>query len=224
MNETPNKTPGTLFIAWSGKKQVGKDTATAFAEKMLIKAGKTVGITAFAESLKDVAINVLGIDRRLVYGSNDDKETPTHILWDTFPMDTRMKYSNESFDERVFSGPRPMHRSGTMTVREVLQVMGTDIFRVMFENDVWAHSPFRRDWAGFDVVFITDCRFPNEKRITEEHGGIIIRLERDTGFMDNHSSETALDDTEFGRIYSNNGTLNDLRNFVKQTLSELRLL
>ncbi len=224
MNETPNKTPGTLFIAWSGKKQVGKDTATAFAEKMLIKAGKTVGITAFAESLKDVAINVLGIDRRLVYGSNDDKETPTHVLWDGFPMETRLKYSNESFDERVFSGPRPMPRSGPMTVREVLQVMGTDIFRTMFENDVWANSPFRRDWSEYDVVFITDCRFPNEKRVTEERDGVIIRLERDTGFVDDHPSETALDDVEFERTYQNEGSLEDLQDFVRTTLQELGLL
>jgi len=220
MSNPTDRPPGPLYIAWSGKKQVGKDTATAFAEKMLIKAGYTVGITAFAESLKDVAINVLGVPRQLVYGSNEHKETLTHILWDTFPLNIRLKHASEEEERPLFTPPR----SGPMTVREVLQVMGTDIFRTMFENDVWANSPFRRDWNGYDVVFITDCRFPNEKRVTEERKGVVIRLVRDTGFVDDHLSETALDDATFERYFVNDGSLENLSQFVRTTLVELGLL
>lgn len=220
MTDALETTPGTIYIAWSGKKQVGKDSATEFAKKMLEATGKKVGVTAFAESLKGTAINVLGLERDLVYGSNNDKETPTHILWDNFPLDVRLKYSNES--EEGVDYPR----LGPMTVREVLQVMGTDIFRTMFENDVWANAPFRRDWSDYDVVFLTDCRFPNEKRVTEERGGTVIRLERDTGYVDNHPSETALDDVQFDILFSQSKetTLDELREFVQQTLSKLGLL
>jgi len=222
MSEALERPPGTLFIAWSGKKQVGKDSATGFAKQMLEEAGKTVGVTAFAESLKDIAINTLGLPRDLVYGSNADKDTPTHILWDTFPLDVRLKYSNETYEE----DGRPLPRVGSMTIREVLQVMGTDIFREMFEGDVWANAPFRRDWSEYDVVFLTDCRFPNEKRVVEEHGGLVIRLERDTGYVDNHLSETALDDAEFDIVIyqSKEVTLDGLREFVRQTLQSLGLI
>ncbi|WP_297653622.1 hypothetical protein [Hydrogenophaga sp.] len=215
MADAPQTTPGTIYIAWSGKKQVGKDSATGFAKEMLEARGLRVGVTAFAESLKDIAINVLGLERDLVYGSNDDKETPTHILWDNFTDDIRDKYAVDT-----------MLRTGPMTVREVLQVMGTDIFRSMFENDVWANAPFRRDWSEYDVVFLTDCRFPNEKRVTEERGGTVIRLERDTGYVDDHPSETALDDVEFDILFSQSKetTLDELREFVRATLTDLGLL
>jgi predicted nucleotidyltransferase len=220
MKEHAQTPPGPVFIAWSGKKQVGKDSATGFAKDILEEHGKRVGVTAFAESLKDIAINVLGIPSNLVYGSNDDKETETLIVWDHFPLDVRLKYSNETFEGKS------MPRLGSMTIREVLQVMGTDIFREMFEGDIWANAPFRRDWSDYDVVFITDCRFPNEKRVTEEHDGIVIRLERDTGYVDNHPSETALDDAEFEILFSQSKetTLDDLREFVDDTMRKLNLI
>jgi len=229
MADAPETTPGTIYIAWSGKKQVGKDSATDFAKEMLEARGLRVGVTAFAESLKGTAISVLGLERDLVYGSNDDKETPTNILWDNFPMEIRLKYSTEEVEvevQRMVLAMQPAPRTGHMTVREVLQVMGTDIFREMFEGDVWANAPFRRDWSEYDVVFLTDCRFPNEKRVTEERGGTVIRLERDTGYVDDHPSETALDDVQFDILFaqSKETTLDELREFVRQTLSELGLL
>lgn len=213
MTQDQKTPPGPVFIAWSGKKQVGKDTATAMAVAMLEKANKRVAVTAFAEPLKNIAINVLGLERELVYGSNADKQNYTHINWDTLPDSIRFKY-----------GENGTKRIGPMTVREVLQVLGTDIFREMLEYDVWANSPFRRDWSGYDVVLITDCRFPNEKSIVEHEGGLVIRLVRDTGFTDNHPSETALDDELFYVLYENNGTLEDLECFVRDILTKAGLL
>lgn len=220
MNADSLRTPGPIYISLSGKKQVGKDTAAEMMVKMLETAGHKVKVTAFAEQLKKIAIDVLGLPHDLVYGSNEDKETETHVLWDTFPNAIRLKYSNELCE--FFGGDLPRH--GAMTIREVLQVMGTDIFREMFESDVWANSPFRRDWSDCDVVLITDCRFPNEKKITEERSGTVIRVERDTGLQDNHRSETALDGVEFEYFYENRGSLDDLRNFMQGILAKLELL
>lgn len=199
------KTPGTLFVAFSGKKQVGKDTSADMLMDILEQKGMKVAVTAFAEALKEMTINILGLDRVLVYGSNEDKETLTHISWEHIPLEIRMVYSKDGL---------PI--VGQMTIREVLQVVGTNIFRLMLENDVWANSPFRRDWSEYDVVIITDCRFPNEKEITEKHGGIVIRLTRDTGLVDDHSSETALDEYEFKYTYDNNGSFEDLENYLRE--------
>lgn len=220
MDSLPS-TPHTVFIALSGKKQVGKDTATQIIKETLEARGYRVGVTAFAEALKEMCINVLGLKRELVYGSNDDKDAPSGILWDGFPLEIRIKRGTfERTDDHV--GLKS--RTGPMTVREVLQIVGTDIFRAI-EDDVWARAPFNRDWSGYDVVLLTDCRFPNEKRVTEEHGGVIIRLERQTGFVDNHASETALDDAEFDSAYyyRNDGTLDELRSFVESVLEKLNL-
>ena len=218
--ECCKRPPGTVFIAMSGKKQVGKDTATTIMKTMLETAGLQVTTTAFAEPLKEMCINILGLKRELVYGSNDDKNTPSSILWDGFSMDIRLKYSNETDDDG-----RDWPRSGPMTVREVLQVMGTDVFRAIYD-DVWANAPFNRDWSDYDVVIITDCRFPNEKRVTETRGGAVVRLERNTGYVDNHPSETALDGATFDPrfYYQNNGTLDELTAFARSVLENLNLI
>lgn len=215
-----------LFISLSGKKQVGKDTATEIAVRLLEEHGKKVAVTAFAEPLKRMCIDILGLDEALVYGTNDDKETLTHIRWDTLPEHTRMKYATVQYhnDDALAPANIKMPRSGAMTVREVLQVVGTDIFRELFWNNVWAEAPFRRDYGEAEVVILTDCRFPNEKDCTEGANGVTIRLERDTGFRDEHASETALDGYSFQYSYTNNGSLEDLEVFIRETLEELGLL
>lgn len=218
-NITPTP-PGTTFIALSGKKQVGKDTSGQIIARLLTEKGKRVAFTAFAEALKEMCISVLGLDRKLVYGTDADKNMPTHIPWDNLPLYVRQRYSPDK--DPVFQARLP--REGLMTVREVLQIMGTDIFREMFENDVWANSPFRRNWSDYDVVVITDCRFPNEKSVTEARGGTVIRIERNTGLTDMHASETSLDNAAFDHRYVNNGSLQELEEFLRQTLTKLNLL
>ena len=196
------------------------------ATEMLRASNKTVQSVAFADALKGAAINVLGLDRDLVYGSNEDKETLTHVMWDTFPNEIRLKYSTEEIEvevQRMVLAMQPAPRTGPMTIRDILQVMGTDIFRLMFDGDVWTRAVFSRQWDA-DVVLITDCRFPNEKKVTEEHSGVIIRLERDTGLEDSHLSETALDGYDFEYLYHNSGSLEDLETFVRDTLTSLGLL
>jgi hypothetical protein len=214
--------PGIKFLAFSGKKQTGKDTSMGMAKDMLEKAGKRVQFAAFAELLKDkICIDVLGLERAAIYGSNEDKEKLTHILWDNLPPNIRTRYSNE-FEYcggHQFKKPR----IGPMSNREVMQVVGTDIFRDMIYPLVWAGSPFRRHFDA-DIVILTDLRFPNEKECTEEHGGIIIRLERNTGLVDNHKSEVALDEHNFKYVYQNNSSFDDLRNYINNILSENKLL
>jgi len=199
----------TRFIAFSGKKQVGKDTATAMLVDVLKDRGISVSVTAFAESLKRMCIEILGLKYEGVYGSNEQKNALTNILWDNFPETVRMKYATERDPTMGDWFPR----CGPMSSREVLQVMGSDIFRMMIDNDVWARAPFNKQWDT-DVVILTDCRFPNEKAIVEEKDGVVIRLERNTGLHDDHISETALDNAAFGIKYHNNGTLEDLKEFV----------
>ncbi len=214
MNNINQIAHGPRFVALSGKKQVGKDTAGQIIARILTEQGKRVAFTAFAEALKEMCIGVLGLQRNLVYGTDADKNTPTHIQWDTLPYNIRRKYAKADLNPRT----------GSMTVREVLQIMGTDIFREMFENDVWANSPFRRNWSEYDVVVITDCRFPNEKSVTEARGGTVIRIERNTGLNDTHASETSLDNAEFEYRYVNNGSLAELEAFLKDTLQNAKLL
>jgi hypothetical protein len=217
-----NKTPGTIFIALSGKKQVGKDTAASMIVRMCESQGKKVVLTAFAEPLKRMCVEILGLSPEGVNGTDAQKNSLCHINWDGFSEEIRLKYSNSGVTagDGIYD---PTPRSGPMTNREVLQVMGTDVFRAIYGN-VWAKAPFNRDWSAADVVILTDCRFPNEKLVTEEAGGVIIRLSRSTGFNDNHASEVALDGYNFENKYRNDGSFNDLENYLRSILIQKGLI
>jgi len=220
-DKKPKTPPHVVFIGISGKKQVGKDTLAAMLGYILHSQGVNFEITSFAAPLKNLCTELFGIDSNIVYGDDKIKNSPCEVFWDNFPIDIRLNYSNE-FD----SDGKDLPRSGPMTVRELLQILGTDIFRSI-DPDVWAKVPFRKERDDrTKVVIITDCRFPNERHQIEKHGGIVIRLERNTGFTDLHNSETSLDNEVFDSTfyYENNGTKDDLNVFAYKTLEILGLV
>ncbi len=229
------------FIAFSGKKQSGKDTAATIVYNILNALSLPVDIGPaglykhsamagyrckpfhFAKPLKDMVNLTLGIPQELLWGSDEDKETLTHVMWEGFPVEVRFKYSLDGTEPCLVDGclkqPRP--RTGPMTVREVLQIMGTDIFRERVYGEVWSEAPFRQQWREGNVVLLPDCRFPNEKKIVEDNDGIVIRINRTRSKamdLDMHASEVALDDAEFEWVYQNDGTLEELEYWLKSVL------
>jgi hypothetical protein len=88
------------------------------------------------------------------------------------------------------------------TIRYLLQQIGTDMFRGLW-SDVWINAWKRRLCAvdRYDVkpsiVICPDVRFPNELKAIHDLGGVVIRLTRAPfADVDQHESETALDDVE----------------------------
>lgn len=115
-----------------------------------------------------------------------------------------------------------------MTVREFLQRLGTDAMRDGLHPNTWANA-FWVDYVDqkpedrfSNIIYpnwiITDVRFPNEAKSVLDHGGILIRVNRD-GDTGNHPSETALDDWEdWDYVIDNNGTIDHLIDVVKGIL------
>lgn len=203
----------TKYITISGKKQTGKSLSAELLQDYLYDNGYSTRVVSFADPLKAMCVEILGLTSGGVYGTDKEKNELCHIMWDGLPMEIRLKYSNN----HILAGDGiqdPLPRSGPMTNREVLQVIGTDIFRALY-HDVWALAPFRREWGEYDYVIIADCRYPNEVEATLKHKGIVLRLERETGLVDTHVSENALDNYKFENVYSNNGTIEDLNKFLK---------
>lgn len=104
-----------------------------------------------------------------------------------------------------------------MNVRRVFQKVGTDCLRNNLHNDIWVISLLLNYIkCGEPNIIIADVRFPNEAKFVLDHGGILIRINRDLptneSNINNHISETALDDFPFEYIIENNGTIVDLEN------------
>lgn len=159
----------TQIVAFAGRKQSGKTTCSNavvdFWNSTTLKDTKKVKIYNFADPLKqDICMNILGMSYEQCYGSDEDKNTITDIEWE----------------------------NKLLTAREVMQFVGTDIFRKM-KNNVWAGATINKiKNESPDLAIIADCRFPNEVKAVKDAGGIVIRLTRNP-FNSDHSSETALD-------------------------------
>ncbi len=119
--------------------------------------------------MKEFAVDVLGLEYHQVYGTNKEKNSPTHLSWENMPTG---------------------NKEGMMTGREVLQYFGSDICRKMYEN-IWFDACIRRIRKDNpELALISDVRFSNEILGIKEAGGIVFGLPRDiVNGKDTHSSE-----------------------------------
>lgn len=118
------------------------------------------------------------------------------------------------------------------TVGQMLQFLGTDLFRNHWDKEVWLKAVFM-DYDKSDmnqtIWIVGDVRFPNEGdaiRQLEPDESVIIRILGDP-LKNNqnstrdvkHASETSMDKYAFDETIINDGTLTELQNkleaFVK---------
>lgn len=160
-----------MIIAFAGKKQSGKTSSCDFTGTVF---SETLGLNYytynFADPLKQMCIDIFGLTYDQCYGSDENKNELVNCYW----PDT----------------PNPM------TAREVMQYVGTDIFRKM-QTNVWADSTIRKIESNkYPLSLIADCRFPNEVSAVKNAGGIVIKLNRNL-YNSCHASETALDEDKY---------------------------
>lgn len=158
-----------------------------------------VKIYSFADILKkDICMNILGLSYEQCYGTDEEKNTLTSIRWENMPGYDSNSVANT--DAREY-----------MTAREIMQALGTDIFRKI-KSDVWVTATINkiiREKPTLAVV--TDCRFPNEVEMIKQIGGKVIRLTRNP-FPSSHVSENILDKENYD--WSNFDYVIDNQNFT----------
>jgi len=246
--------PRQIIIAFSGRKNAGKNTIASFVAKYFIwnhwdmkeyphvKRGIQEGYLtedssavsdrfvddhvlecSFADNIKEFCINTLGLTYEQCYGTDAEKNRATEYEWDTAPRFLAWKFGDDYaqemaaqgktqdelmniFHDRLFNPVSGRHANmtymdGKMTGREIMQIVGTDLFRQTFGN-IWAAATVRGiKRKGKTLNLITDNRFPNEiGAVLSEPHGYIVRLTRSPfGTKDAHPSESALDDFDWDR-------------------------
>jgi hypothetical protein len=164
-------------------------------------------IRKFAGKLKDIASHLTGIDI-------EDFE------------DQEFKKTNLSRD---WWTPEPM------TVRDFLQKLGTDALRNGLHPNVWVNAlmadyiGFHHDHAPNGTEYpnwvVTDTRFPNEAQAIKDRGGIIIRVDRPgVKPINDHPSETGLDDWKFDYRIANVSDIYTLKETIREILKHAKLL
>lgn len=163
----------TKIIAFAGRKQSGKTTCSEFVKNIYEKfyPNSSVEVYNFADPLKqNICIDILGLTHDQCYGSDDDKNQLVDCYWD----------------------------NNQLSAREVMQIIGTDIFRRM-KQTVWSDAIIRRiSKESPSLAIIADCRFPNEVTTVKKNGGIVIKLTRNP-HNSCHASEMALDNDQYNQ-------------------------
>ena len=107
--------------------------------------------------------------------------------------------------------------------RPILQWWGVEFRRHYFGQDYWVSKMTQKLLAmDEDVAVVTDVRFRDEADFIRASGGFVVRVERETGLQDGHSSETDLDGySGFQTTLSNDGTLDELEEKVFCFMSQM---
>lgn len=165
------------IIGFGCTAQVGKDTAAEYLEKKYPGKVKRV---AFADKLKEVAMQLFGLSWEQCYGSQEIKE---------------------KVDPRWGASPRELLQGVGQKMREITPDIWVDtVFNVTIPQ---------LEEQGFDCVVISDVRYPNEGDKIHEVGGTVVKVTREGSGVTvgaSHSSETSMNDYQnFDFVLENNG-------------------
>ena len=247
------------LIAIAGAAGSGKDTVAA-----LLRSKYLTQTIALADSLKrKYGVALFGIPKENLWGASYlrnlvDGRAAVSAYWDEVDLkfDGVMRSTLDLFPNELnsFSIYRGMvdavselrENPSTFTPRKVLQVIGTDFARNLWE-DVWLnqfiremnavklgarYSPYHgavTSWTGekYTSVVIPDARFPNEWKYVREQGGAVLwvdassRIKTDAVFYQ-HSSETKYEDIKpyLTGVIDNNDSLDELPSKLIQALKQ----
>lgn len=156
------------LIGIGGKKRSGKSTFAKYLKLEAAKKGWVSEEVSFAAPIKAMMAEVFRHE----------------LSYATFTDDSR-KVDRVEIVPGVF-----------MTVREILQRVGTDCFRNIIHQDFWvARGMALAQSSTADLVIFPDVRFGNELQAIKEKGYTIYleKLTDDPQPMDNHPSEMELE-------------------------------
>jgi len=211
-----------MIISISGKIGSGKDTIAEIIKQEMPGAGWEV--KKFAGKLKEIA-----------------------TLLTSIPV---TQFEDQSFKQTLLSSEWNDVNGNAMTVRDLLQRLGTEAMRSGLHENVWVNALFAtyqskmKFTESFDLVdgtdwvmkpssfcypnwIITDTRFPNEIAACVERKGICIKVERnsETNIGNTHASETALDEyTKWDYVINNTGTREQLHSQIHAMCKQLNLI
>lgn len=208
-----------MIVGLSGYAKSGKDTVAAMIQELTSVNGVSPWvIKKFSGKLKEVASILTGIPVDN-FESQEYKETELGEEWNGWGY--RARNSGTSVLPH-FTGDPYRKR---MTVRELLQRLGTDAVRNNVHDNAWVNAlmaeyrPHKMSEYYPSRWIITDVRFLNEAHAIKERGGFIVRVHRPgVGPVNNHPSETSLDEWPFDYILTNDKDLAYLREAVKSLI------
>ena len=109
-------------------------------------------------------------------------------------------------------------------VRRLMQIMGTEVGRNLFDPEIWVRLAERKLESTLSVgdVVITDVRFPNEARLIRGYGGVLVRIDR-PGFgpVNEHVSDRASERWAYDYRIENDSNVSALHDKISDLVAQL---
>lgn len=191
------------LIGLAGRKHSGKDTVCTIIGALV--GPERVARVAFADALKIEVFDWLAAGMP----GSDLPDVVYYASLDLDGLDPRPPCASE-LDKLMW-----VDRNKDQ-LRKLLQAWGTDYRRKQDENyliDRCRERIAQKASEGYQVIVVTDCRFPNEADMVKGLGGDLVLVAR-PGLPndDTHASETAMvgyDGYDYGIV--NDGTIQQLK-------------
>lgn len=192
--------------------------------------GKILSPTAFRLSHAEPARVIIGISGKIGSG----KDTAADVIREMRPAFQVKKFAGKLKQmASILTGipaqdmeshevkARFLPQFG-MTLREILQKLGTDAVRHVIHDNAWIIATMS-EMSEESKWIITDVRFPNEAKAIIDAGGYVIRIEREMDRGLEHISETALDGRYdlFTHLIVNNSSLEDFKSSVRSVFNNI---
>lgn len=109
------------------------------------------------------------------------------------------------------------------TPREVLQFLGTDIFRKYYGDNMWIKVLDKKMDKSKNNI-IADIRFINEYHYIKSNNGLMIKVVKtDLTSFDTHISENELNDYDADILIINDSSLEDLYNKIDNAMLNYKI-
>ena len=117
-------------------------------------------------------------------------------------------------DSRSVKDKEELFPEWDLSLRYMLQTVGTEMGRHMISDDIWIRNmQYRIDHSPAPNIIIPDVRFENEAHFIRKSGGFIIFVERtsdDTEAVRKHISENGVKRQQNDMLIENNSSLGQL--------------
>lgn len=174
-----------------------------------------IGLSGYAGSGKDEVAKVLVSDygfRRVAFA-----DKVRDVLYELDPIIMIDAYNKYITVQDLVNDEGWDDAKKNKEIRALLQKVGVSI-RNHIGEETWVNAAFNNVLPNENIV-VTDVRFLNEAYKIKEMNGHIWRVKRlDVQAVNNHISETELDGYKADQIFSNNGSLEDLKALVERRM------
>ena len=174
---------GIQVIGLAGHKGSGKDTLGDHLGSYINTEGKREAFTiGLADPLKLYCAQEYGLDLTTCHADDHTKNTTlSPVAWNTMPKEIQERFEHTKAD------------TTNMTYREVLQIVGTELGRDKYGENVWINK-FVDSVASIKsdkpiTIIVTDVRYDNEAQFIMDNGGHVVRIISDYKAVDMHVSE-----------------------------------